>query len=210
MAEAPPRLVASDVERLRQALARSAAASLLVPACPAFRAGVDALTRQLETSLVCKDSGRSRRLVPTRRRRLIDLLTTEPRSASSLAKEMGLRRGDIEEDLGHALRTAIAEGHTIEVVPARCKDCTFVFGPERLSKPGRCPACKAEPVVRAADPAGVARRSERREAGRGRAHGMRRRRTAGARCRSAVRLPVVDSCQPPDPQPAVGGLTSVG
>ena len=90
--------------------------------------------------------------VSTARRRLIDLLTSEPRSASSLAREMGLRRGDIEEDLSHALRTAAAEGHSIEVIPARCKDCGFLFGPDRLSKPGRCPACKGgrlfEPLIR--------------------------------------------------------------
>ena len=90
--------------------------------------------------------------VPTSRRRLIDLLTTEPRSTSSLAREMGLRRGDIEEDLRHALRTAIAEGHAIEVIPARCKDCGFLFDADRLSKPGRCPSCKGgrlfEPLVR--------------------------------------------------------------
>jgi predicted Zn-ribbon and HTH transcriptional regulator len=90
--------------------------------------------------------------VSTTRRRLIDLLTAEPRSASSLARAMGLRRGDIEEDLGHALRTAAAEGHSIEVIPARCKDCGFLFGADRLSKPGRCPSCKGgrlfEPLIR--------------------------------------------------------------
>jgi predicted Zn-ribbon and HTH transcriptional regulator len=70
--------------------------------------------------------------VSTERRRLIDLLTAEPRSASSLAREMGLRRGDIEEDLSHALRTAAEERHSIEVIPARCKDCGFLFGADRL------------------------------------------------------------------------------
>jgi predicted Zn-ribbon and HTH transcriptional regulator len=90
--------------------------------------------------------------VPTPRRRLIDLLTAEPRSTSSLAREMGLRRGDVEEDLRHALRTAAAEGHAIEVIPARCKDCGFLFDAERLSKPGRCPSCRGgrlfEPLIR--------------------------------------------------------------
>jgi len=92
----------------------------------------------------------------TPRRRLIDLLTAEPRSTSSLAREMGLRRGDIEEDLRHALRTAIAEGHAIEVIPARCKDCGFLFDADRLSKPGRCPSCKGsrlfEPLIRLVQP----------------------------------------------------------
>jgi predicted Zn-ribbon and HTH transcriptional regulator len=76
------------------------------------------------------------------RRNLIDLLSQEPRSVSSLARELGLRRGDVEDDLQHALRSARAAGHAIEVLPARCKSCGFEFGTLRLSKPGRCPACR--------------------------------------------------------------------
>jgi len=88
----------------------------------------------------------------TLRRLLIELLSDAPRSVSSIAREMGLRRRDAEEDLRHALRSAVAAGHRVEVIPARCKDCGFVFGEERLSKPGRCPACKGsrvfEPQIR--------------------------------------------------------------
>jgi transcriptional regulator len=93
--------------------------------------------------------------VPTIRRQLIELLSHEPRSVSSLARELGLRRGDVDEDLHHALRSAIGAGHSIKVIPARCKDCGFLFGAERLSKPGRCPSCKGsrlfEPLIRLAD-----------------------------------------------------------
>ena len=88
----------------------------------------------------------------TLRRQLIELLSHEPRSASSIAREMGVRRVDIEEDLRHALRSAAASGHHVEVIPARCKDCGFVFGEDRLLKPGRCPSCKGsrlfEPMIR--------------------------------------------------------------
>jgi predicted Zn-ribbon and HTH transcriptional regulator len=83
------------------------------------------------------------------RRQLIDLLSHEPRTASSLAREMGLRRNDIEEDLHHALRSAAAAGHRIEIVPARCKDCGFTFGTDRLAKPGRCPSCKGSRLFEA-------------------------------------------------------------
>ena len=90
----------------------------------------------------------------TLRRHLIDLLSHEPRSASSIARELGMTRGDVEEDLRHALRSARAAGHQVEVIPARCKQCDFVFGEEKLSKPSRCPACKAtrlyEPMIRIA------------------------------------------------------------
>lgn len=83
------------------------------------------------------------------RRQIIELLSHEPRSASSIAREMGLRRGEIEDDLRHALRSAAAAGHQIEVIPARCKDCGFVFAADRLVKPGRCPACKGSRVFEA-------------------------------------------------------------
>jgi transcriptional regulator len=83
------------------------------------------------------------------RRQLIELISHEPRSASSLAREMGLRRGEIEDDLRRALRSAAAAGHRIEVIPARCRDCDFTFAEDRLVKPGRCPACKGSRIVEA-------------------------------------------------------------
>jgi transcriptional regulator len=61
---------------------------------------------------------------------------------SSIAREMGLNRGDVEDDLRHALRSAAASGYRIAVIPARCKSCGFVFDDGRLTKPGRCPSCK--------------------------------------------------------------------
>src|SRR5258705_11251689 len=68
------------------------------------------------------------------------------------ARELGTTRGDVEDDLRHALRSARAAGHDIEIVPARCKSCDFVFGEDKLLKPGRCPACKGsrlfEPMIR--------------------------------------------------------------
>jgi predicted Zn-ribbon and HTH transcriptional regulator len=93
--------------------------------------------------------------MPTIRRQLIELLSPEPRSVSALAQQLGLRRGDIEEDLRHAVRSARAAGHNLEVIPARCKDCGFLFAEDRLAKPGRCPSCKGsrlfEPLIRLAD-----------------------------------------------------------
>jgi predicted Zn-ribbon and HTH transcriptional regulator len=85
------------------------------------------------------------------RRHLMDVLSHEPRSASWLARELGLRRGELEDDLHHLLRSARAAGHRIEIVPARCRSCDFVFGEDKLTRPGRCPACKGtrlfEPLI---------------------------------------------------------------
>jgi len=86
----------------------------------------------------------------TRRRQLREVLTT-PRTTSWLARELGLRRGDVEEDLRHAIVSARAAGESVVIEPARCKSCDFLFDAERLSKPGKCPSCKGtrifEPLV---------------------------------------------------------------
>jgi predicted Zn-ribbon and HTH transcriptional regulator len=86
------------------------------------------------------------------RRDLIALLVAGPRTASSLARELGLRRNDMEEEIAHIVRTARAAGHRVVVEPARCRTCAFVFDERRLTKPSRCPACKGtrlfEPLLR--------------------------------------------------------------
>jgi predicted Zn-ribbon and HTH transcriptional regulator len=75
-----------------------------------------------------------------------------PRTASWLARELGLKRRDVEDDLRHAIRSARAAGEHVIVEPARCRQCGFTFDVEKLSRPGKCPACRGtriyEPLVR--------------------------------------------------------------
>lgn len=78
----------------------------------------------------------------TQRQTLIALLAAAPRTASSLARELGLDRVRIEDELRHAIRSAEAAGHRVVIEPARCKACGFLFDPSRLTKPGKCPSCK--------------------------------------------------------------------
>ena len=86
------------------------------------------------------------------RRDVIALLKASPRTASSLARELGLRRTEMDEELGPSLRSAQAAGHAVLVEPARCRACGFVFDTNRLTKPSKCPACRGtrvfEPLVR--------------------------------------------------------------
>jgi predicted Zn-ribbon and HTH transcriptional regulator len=86
------------------------------------------------------------------RKHLMELLSAEPRTVSSLARELGLGRRDVEQDLRHMIRSARAAGHRVTVEPARCRACGYLFGEDKLSKPSRCPACKStwlfEPLVR--------------------------------------------------------------
>jgi len=78
----------------------------------------------------------------TVRKDLIRLLTAQPRSVSAVARELGLRRADAEDDLWHAIRSAEAAGHRVSIVPAKCRVCGFMFETNRLTKPGKCPACR--------------------------------------------------------------------
>jgi predicted Zn-ribbon and HTH transcriptional regulator len=80
--------------------------------------------------------------VRTLRRELLDRLVGQPRSVSSLARELGLVRRDVESDLQHVFRSAEAAGYRIAILPARCKSCGFTFDERKLSKPGKCPVCR--------------------------------------------------------------------
>jgi transcriptional regulator len=76
------------------------------------------------------------------RRDLVKMLTAQPQSVSSLARAMALDRRAAEDHLRHAIRSARAAGHHVIVEPAKCKQCGFMFGEEKLSKPSKCPECR--------------------------------------------------------------------
>lgn len=58
----------------------------------------------------------------------------------------------MEEDLRHMIRSALAAGYEVVVEPAKCKSCGFVFDEDKLTRPGKCPACResriVEPLIR--------------------------------------------------------------
>jgi transcriptional regulator len=85
----------------------------------------------------------------TFRKSLLDVLAAQPRSVSSIARELGLKRGDVEDDLRHAIRSARASGRRVLIEPARCRSCGFTFGEDKLSKPSRCPSCRSERLFEA-------------------------------------------------------------
>ena len=92
----------------------------------------------------------------TVRKDLIALLSHQTQSVSAIARDLGLKRGDVEEALRHAIRSAEAAGYRIRVVPARCRVCGFTFDERKLSKPSRCPACRStrlfEPQISLQEP----------------------------------------------------------
>lgn len=80
---------------------------------------------------------------------LLRILTVEPKSVSALARELGLTKGDVEDHLRHAIRTARAAGRDVVVEPAVCRTCGFTFGEEKLVKPGKCPNCRGTRLIEA-------------------------------------------------------------
>jgi predicted Zn-ribbon and HTH transcriptional regulator len=83
------------------------------------------------------------------RRELIDKLVETPRSVSSVSRELGLKRGEIEEDFEHLIRSARPAGHTVVIEPARCRSCGFAFDQRKLAKPSKCPACRGSRILEA-------------------------------------------------------------
>lgn len=80
---------------------------------------------------------------------LLRLLSAEPKSVSSLARELGLTKRDVEDHLRHAIRTARASGHDVIVEPAECRTCGFQFDADKLVKPGKCPQCRGTRLLEA-------------------------------------------------------------
>jgi predicted Zn-ribbon and HTH transcriptional regulator len=83
------------------------------------------------------------------RRDLIAMLSAQPRSVSSIAREMALDRRDAEDHLRHAIQSVRAAGHQVVIEPAKCRQCGFIFGDDKLSKPGKCPECKGSRIYEA-------------------------------------------------------------
>lgn len=79
----------------------------------------------------------------TPRARLRALLRDGPATARELSERAGLAEKDVLHHLAHLERSARARGEVLEVAPARCLGCGFVFGErQRLAKPGSCPECR--------------------------------------------------------------------
>jgi hypothetical protein len=49
----------------------------------------------------------------------------------------------------HLERSLRRAGAGLIVEPAHCRSCGFRFGPEKLRKPGRCPACRGTWIAEA-------------------------------------------------------------
>ncbi|HEY0708896.1 MAG TPA: transcriptional regulator [Polyangia bacterium] len=84
----------------------------------------------------------------TRRNRLRVLLTAGPKTARALSEEAGLPEKEVLTHLTHLARSGGPRGEPLEIAPARCLACGFVFATrDRLTRPGRCPDCRASRIA---------------------------------------------------------------
>ena len=84
-------------------------------------------------------------------RQQIAEMVRQPRTSSSIAHELKLTRDEVEDHLKHLLKSAKTAGQHVKIEPARCRNCGFTFGQDKITKPGKCPECKGthlyEPLI---------------------------------------------------------------
>jgi predicted Zn-ribbon and HTH transcriptional regulator len=84
----------------------------------------------------------------TLRQQLHALLRSAPaRTARELSEELGVREREVAPHLEHLERSLRNEGERLVVEPPTCIACGFVFSERhRLTRPGKCPRCRATRV----------------------------------------------------------------
>lgn len=72
-------------------------------------------------------------------------LTAGAHTAHALSALVGVPEKDVAGHLEHLARSLRATGGRLQVEPARCLACDWVFRDrERLAKPSACPRCRSQ------------------------------------------------------------------
>jgi len=88
-----------------------------------------------------------RKAQETIRHAIMTLLLEGPVSAGEISAAVSLPEKEVSDHLEHIRRSLHATGALLEVVPAECRRCGFVFAKrQRMSSPGRCPVCRHEAI----------------------------------------------------------------
>ena len=81
------------------------------------------------------------------RHAMMALLVEGPISAAEISAAVGLPEKEVSSHLEHIRRSLHTTGAVLEVEPAECRHCGFVFAKrERMTSPGRCPVCRHEAI----------------------------------------------------------------
>jgi len=86
--------------------------------------------------------------VETTRHAVIELLREHTLSAKELSAKIRMPEKEVCGHLEHIRRSIHATGEILEVSPAQCRRCGFLFTKrDRLTVPGKCPVCRHEAVA---------------------------------------------------------------
>ena len=79
----------------------------------------------------------------TVRQRMIALLEDEACDVRDISKALHISEKEVGDHLEHIRRSLSATRQKLEIRPAECLACGFVFEDRsRFSRPGRCPRCR--------------------------------------------------------------------
>ena len=86
-------------------------------------------------------------VMKTRREHIIELLEEKEMSLKELGDVLNVPVKTIAQDIESVRKTIRSEGKKIEVQPAVCKACEYIFhGRTRVSDPHKCPKCHSERI----------------------------------------------------------------
>jgi hypothetical protein len=85
------------------------------------------------------------------RKDLVTFLQDHPLTVAELARLFGASHKEVEDDLRHLAKSLKQTAYHLDVHPATCRKCAFVFSAQKLTKPSKCPRCRStwieEPLV---------------------------------------------------------------
>ncbi|HEX9079131.1 MAG TPA: transcriptional regulator [Desulfuromonadaceae bacterium] len=83
----------------------------------------------------------------TVRHAVAELIRDQPLSAREISARAHITEKEVYDHLDHIRHSIHAGGGWLEVTPAECRACGFVFAKrDRLTPPGRCPVCRHEAI----------------------------------------------------------------
>lgn len=83
----------------------------------------------------------------TVRHAIMTLLAGETVSALDISREVRIPEREVYDHLEHIRKTLRSAGLHLQVAPAACGECGFVFHKRtRLTKPGKCPVCRSSHI----------------------------------------------------------------
>ena len=84
----------------------------------------------------------------TLRHAISELILDEPLSGREISVQAHMAEKEVYGHLEHIRESLHASGSRLEVTPAECRSCGFVFAKrDRLAPPGKCPVCRSETII---------------------------------------------------------------